>query len=94
MDFPGAGTGNSNGAWDFVGFVDPGASITSITIDAGTASLGADEIGVDDVQYQSGAVIPEPGPVFLSLTGFGLLFFAHRRHRVARALGLLAKFSG
>jgi hypothetical protein len=85
VDFPGVGTTNSNGAWDFVGFVDPGASITSITIDAGTASLGADEIGVDDVQYQSGTVVPEPSSVFLSLAGLGLFAIARRRYRLARA---------
>jgi uncharacterized delta-60 repeat protein len=44
------------GGLAFAGFIDAGSSISSITIDAGTASdSGFDGIGVDDVRYQSPA---------------------------------------
>lgn len=83
VNFPGAGTTNSIGAWDFVGFVDPGALIASITINAGPSS-GADEIGVDDVRYQTTANTPEPSSAFLVLAGFGSFALAYRSCRPAR----------
>jgi len=51
---------------DFVGFTDAGASITSVSINAGVGY--GDYIGVDDVNYQVVST-PEPGSLALSLTG-------------------------
>jgi len=87
VSIPEVGTSGSVGALDFVGFTDAGESITSITINAGSASTGADYIGVDDVRFlvtpTSGA--PEPGSVGLAVSGsIALAFFAFRR-RAAQA---------
>ena len=47
IDVPGAGTSGSEGALDFVGFTDPGQSISSVEIYAGNGTTtGADFIGV------------------------------------------------
>ena len=62
----GAGTTSSRGEIAFIGFVDAGKSITSITINAGVpgpnANSGQDAIGVDDVSYQA---VPEPSALAL-----------------------------
>jgi hypothetical protein len=80
---PGAGTTSSVGALDFVGFTDAGASITSITINAGSA--GFDDIGLDDVRYQSTpSSAPEPGSMVLMLGGLGVAL-AYRRYRRGRS---------
>ena len=73
INVPEAGTSGSVGELVFVGFTDAGASITSITINAGTNAF--DDIGIDDVAYQSGpAATPEPGS--LVLLGSGLMGLA------------------
>jgi hypothetical protein len=67
IDVPEAGTSSSIGELVFVGFTDAGKSISSVTVNAGTN--GFDDIGVDDVRYQSAASsVPEPGSVVLLLT--------------------------
>ena len=72
---PGTGTSTSVGALDFVGFEDPGASITSVTINVGPGTGGSDFIGVDDVQYGS---VPEPSAIAL-VAAAGTLFLLGRR---------------
>ena len=72
INVPDAGTSSSVGAVDFVGFTDAGKSITSVTINAGSYDEGYDDIGVDDVSYQSTpstAPTPEPNSIILLLTG-------------------------
>ena len=72
------------GGVTFLGFTDAGRSITSLTINAGTATTGADFIGVDDVTYQATAV-PEPASSLLVGTGFVLgTTTTLRRRRSAR----------
>jgi hypothetical protein len=84
INLPETGTSGSIGALDFVGFTDAGKSISSITINAGSNAAGFDDIGVDDVSYQSAAVtnsaVPEPGSIALMLTG-GLGLAAALRRR-------------
>jgi hypothetical protein len=85
IDVPETGTSGSVGELVFVGFTDAGKSITSVTVNAGTA--GFDALGVDDVRYQSAATtVPEPASMALVLTGcfFGLTLW-FRRRRQARA---------
>ena len=86
ISIPGVGTTSSIGALDFVGFTDAGKSISSITINAGipgNASAGFDDIGIDDVSYQSVPVnpaVPEPDSIALMLTGcLGLAAGIRRR---------------
>jgi hypothetical protein len=86
ISIPGVGTSGSIGALDFVGFTDAGKSITSITINAGIPGdpgAGFDDIGVDDVSYESAAstpTVPEPDSIALMLTGcLGLAAGIRRR---------------
>ena len=84
INVPDAGTSSSIGELVFVGFTDAGKSISSVTINAGTSAF--DAIGVDDVRFQSAASVPEPGSIFLLLTGgFFCLTVWFRRRRAARA---------
>ena len=76
INVPGTGTTSSTGAVDFVGFTDPGKSITSVTIYTGSSTSGADFIGVDDVSYQSPAVAVTPEPSSFVLLGTGLVAMA------------------
>jgi len=91
INVPDVGTNGSNGALDFVGFTDAGKSITSVTINAGEAGPGAsggeDEIGVDDVRYQSASLstVPEPGSLALVFSGFASLGMGYGRFRASRA---------
>jgi hypothetical protein len=92
INVPNAGTDGNNGALDFVGFTDAGKLITSVTINAGQAGPGAsggeDEIGVDDVRYQSAplntSAVPEPGSLTLVFSGFASLGMGYRRFRASR----------
>lgn len=64
----------------FFGFIDAGASITTITYLAGApGSPSTDAVGIDDVRF--GAAVPEPSMTML--LGFGLLaaLEASRRRR-------------
>jgi hypothetical protein len=82
ISIPGAGTTSSIGALDFVGFTDAGESISSITINTGSNAAGFDDIGIDDVSYQSAAnsAVPEPDSIALMLTGcLGLAAGIRRR---------------
>ena len=81
---PGAGTNGFTGALSFLGFTDPGKSISSITLVASNA-FGADAIGVDDVRFLGvPAGIPEPASWALMLGGFGLVGAAMRRRAKVR----------
>ena len=73
MDVPGIATSGSKGALDFVGVTEPGASISSVAINAGMPSSGYDAIGVDDVQYQGQNISVTPEPSSLLLVSTGLL---------------------
>ena len=75
------------GALDFVGFTDVGKSITSITLNAGNANIGADYLGVDDVRFLPTATssAPEPSSIGLTLCGAIALGFFARRRRAARS---------
>jgi hypothetical protein len=83
INVPGATDGT--GSVDFVGFTDPGQSISSVTITAGANGYG-DYIGIDDVSYGvAGAATPEPGSVVLMFTGclaLGLLVWKRRAAQV------------
>ena len=68
-----AGT-STNGGVSFAGFLDPGALISSVTINAGTlaANGGADFIGIDDVRFGPVANVsatPEGNSLFLLSMG-------------------------
>jgi hypothetical protein len=73
---PFATSAAGHGGLEFLGFTDPGAMISSITINAGT-----DIIGVDDVRYRLAAV-PEPRTGLL--LGVGLLFLLTFQGRIRR----------
>jgi MYXO-CTERM domain-containing protein len=77
----GTGTSSSMGEIAFIGFVDAGKSITSITINAGAPGTGQDFIGVDDVSYQVPTTTPEPASLTLALIGAGLAGLAGWRRR-------------
>ncbi len=82
IDVPETGTSGSVGELVFVGFTDAGKSVTSVTINAGTN--GFDDIGVDDVRYQSTSAVPEPASIVPLLTGcfIGLGYLWRRRARL------------
>jgi hypothetical protein len=80
LDIPEDGTSSSIGALDFVGFTDAGASISSVTINAGSFAAGYDDIGVDDVLFGP-VTTPVPEPFTLSLFGAGLAGAAALRRR-------------
>ena len=84
INVPEDGTSNSVGALDFVGFVDSGKSISSVTIFSG--NNGFDDIGVDDVRFASAAV-PEPASWALMILGFIGLGAAVRARRAATVVG-------
>lgn len=86
INVPGAGTTSSKGALDFVGFTDAGKSISSVTISASN-QFGADEIGVDDVRYQSLSTspVPEPSSLMLMFSGIAAFGAGYRRLFAARA---------
>jgi len=88
INVPNGGTDGFNGLLAFVGFTDSGKSISSVTISAGQAGPGAgggeDEIGVDDVRYQSAVAVspvPEPGSLLMVLSGCASLGMGWRRLR-------------
>jgi hypothetical protein len=79
----GAGTSSSVGEIAFIGFVDAGKSITSITVNAGAPgpnpTTGEDFIGVDDVSFQA---VPEPSSLTLGAIACASIFgFARSRRR-------------
>jgi hypothetical protein len=70
---------SSGGDVAFVGFIDAGKLISSVTISAAFADAG-DSIGVDDVRYVS---VPEPSTwKLLAASSFVLLSLKSRRVRV------------
>ncbi|MGP8271493.1 MAG: hypothetical protein ACLQLH_15610 [Terracidiphilus sp.] len=79
------GVTDGTGSVDFVGFTDPGKSISSVTITSGAGGYG-DYIGIDDVSYNlPGTVTPEPSTEVLMLTGclaLGLLMWKRRAAQV------------
>jgi hypothetical protein len=71
------------GGFAFVGFNDPGATITSVTID-----VPFDLISIDDVRFAAGGGggVPEPASWAMMLTGFvGLGAVLRRRRALAAA---------
>lgn len=87
ISIPETGTSGSVGALDFVGFTDVGKSITSVTLNAGSLSVGADYLGVDDVRFLTTPTssAPEPSSIGLALSGSIALAFFARRRRAARS---------
>jgi hypothetical protein len=88
INVPEAGTSPNVGELAFVGFTDAGKSITSVTVNAGTNAF--DDIGVDDVRFQSAVATPEPNSAVSLLTGcclFGFLLW-FRRCQTIRARGV------
>ena len=80
---PGSGTSSSVGEVAFIGFTDAGKSITSVTINAGVPgnpNAGFDDIGADDVSFQS---VPEPSGLLDVIVGSlcGLGYIALLRSR-------------
>lgn len=77
-------TGDVTGGILFVGFTDPGASITKVTIEERNVQPNhRDVFGVDDVQYLR--AVPEPASATLLVVGlFGLAALARRGRRVRR----------
>ena len=75
-------TTSSMGEIAYIGFVDAGKSITSLTINAGLpgpgASSGQDAIGVDDVSYQA---VPEPSSLTLCALAAATAACWHARSR-------------
>lgn len=59
-----------NGGGAFVGFTDFGKSVTSITYNAQSGSIG-DIIAIDDVRFGNGGGVPEPATWAMMLLGFG-----------------------
>jgi hypothetical protein len=86
ISLAGAGTSSSMGEIAFIGFVDAGKSITSITVNAGlpgpNATGGQDAIGVDDVSYR---VVPEPSSFALCISAVAMACWHYRPRRRARA---------
>jgi hypothetical protein len=77
----GSGTSSNVGELAFVGFTDPGKSISSVTIVAG-GSGGYDFIGVDDVRFRTTVTgVPEPATWAMMLVGFGGLGVVLRSRR-------------
>lgn len=84
IDVPETGTSPNVGELVFVGFTDAGKSIASVTINAGTN--GFDDIGIDDVRYQSAAATtPEPSSVLSLMSGLFALSLWSRRRQGGRA---------
>jgi hypothetical protein len=81
---PGNGTSSSIGEVTFIGFTDAGKFITSVTVNAGVPGnpgAGSDNIGVDDVRYQS---VPEPTSLAMCVVAGGVAMgFAWGRRRLA-----------
>ncbi|THD60235.1 hypothetical protein [Phenylobacterium sp.] len=89
LTIPEDGTSGSVGALVFVGFTDPGKSISSVTINVGSTTTGWDDIGVDDVRYApvaAGSGAPEPVGWALMLLGFGGVGGLIRGRRARAAL--------
>jgi hypothetical protein len=72
--------GNPAGGVQFFGFTDPGASITTITLQmTGFTSTSRDVIGLDGISLV--AVVPEPSPFLLFSLGALVLLGSHRLTR-------------
>jgi hypothetical protein len=75
--------GNQAGGVQFFGFTDPGASITTITLQmTGFTSTSRDVIGLDGISLV--AVVPEPSPFLLFSIG-GVVLLGSRRLARSRA---------
>jgi len=87
----GAGTTASVGEIAFVGFTDSGKSITSITINTGNSQAGWDDIGVDDVSFQTSSVqaVPEPSSLAMLGSAAGLAIVSCSWVRCRRTLRLV-----
>ena len=78
----GVGTSTNVAELAFIGFTDTGKLISSITINTGSFSTGADFIGIDDVRIPTST--PEPSSWALMLigcAGIGLSRQRRQKHR-------------
>ena len=77
-------TGSPLGGIQFLGFIDPGASISTITFQMNNVPLTSrDVFGVDDVRY---VAVPEPSALILLGVG-SVWLFARRLTRPPHARG-------
>jgi hypothetical protein len=65
LPLAGIGTSGNVGETAFFGFTDVGRSISFVTLLAGDRTTGFDDIGVDDLSYQSAPAVPEPSSLAL-----------------------------
>ena len=59
------------GGGAFIGFLDVGKLVTSVTYNAQAQSVG-DVVAIDDVLYRGGASVPEPGSLLLLVAGLAM----------------------
>jgi len=85
LPMPPGGPSNSVGGTAFFGFIDPGASITSVTFNA-MGVFVKEAVSIDDIRYRPlaslpPAPVPVPEPGTLTIAGLGALAIGLYRHK-------------